>query len=392
MATDRFPLLLDLTDVPVLVVGGGTVASRRVPALLAAGAVVTVVAPELTDSLRTAAIRHEARPYVDDDLAGQQLVLACTDDPEINARVHESARSRGLWCVRADSAADSSAWVPASGRVDDVLISVSAGGDPRRAVAVRDAVVAELRDGRLPAPRGRRRPGVVLVGGGPGDPGLLTLRGYRELLDADVVVHDRLGPTGLLAGLPADVEVIDVGKSPGAAGADQEEINALIVARARAGARVVRLKGGDPFVFGRGGEEVIACRAAGVPVDVIPGVSSATSAATLAGIPLTHRGTTQTVAVVSGHAAPRDPRSTVDWAGLAASGATLVMLMAVENLAAIAEALIAGGRPGSTPLAAVSDASLPTQRVVRSTLGAVSELTLQPPAVVVVGDVVDQSS
>ena len=390
MATDRFPLLLDLTEAPVLVVGGGAVATRRGQALRAAGAHLTVVAPDVSDDLRAAARRVVERAYDSADLADHQLVLACTDDPAVNARVHADARSRGVWCVRADAAAQSSAWVPAVGRVDEVVVAISAGGDPKRAVELRDAMVAELRAGALTGRRSRSRAGVVLVGGGPGDPGLLTMRGYRELLDADVVVHDRLGPTGLLEGLPAEVEVIDVGKTPRGPGATQDEINALIVARAQAGQRVVRLKGGDPFVFGRGGEEVIACAAAGVAVEVVPGVSSATSAATLAGIPLTHRGTTQTVAVVSGHAAPDDPRSTVDWTGLAASDATLVMLMAVENLAAIAAALIAGGRAPSTPLAAVSDASLPTQQVVRSTLGSADGLVLQPPAVVIVGDVVGQ--
>ncbi|HUS60868.1 MAG TPA: uroporphyrinogen-III C-methyltransferase, partial [Acidimicrobiales bacterium] len=255
-----------------------------------------------------------------------------------------------------------------------------------------DVVVRQLRDGTLHAPRGRRRAGVVLVGGGPGDPGLLTLRGYRELLDADVVVHDRLGPTGLLAGLPPEVEVVDVGKSPRGPAASQEEINALLVDRAHAGARVVRLKGGDPFVFGRGGEEVMACVAAGVPIEVVPGLSSATAAPTLAGIPVTHRGTTQHLVVASGHVPPDDDRSTVDWASLGASDATLVLLMAIENIAAIAAAIHAGGRAATTPCAVIVNASLPNERVLISDLtavaGAIEHEGIEPPAVVVIGDVV----
>jgi uroporphyrin-III C-methyltransferase/precorrin-2 dehydrogenase/sirohydrochlorin ferrochelatase len=283
--------------------------------------------------------------------------------------------------------------VPAVGRVDGVTVAVSASADPRRAAGVRDGVVRALRDGTLHTPRSRRRAAVVLVGGGPGDPGLLTLRGYRELLDADVVVHDRLGPTGLLAGMPDGVEVVDVGKTPRGPAATQDEINALLVARARAGLRVVRLKGGDPFVFGRGGEEVAACLAAGVAIEVVPGVSSATAASSLAGIPVTHRGTTQHMVVASGHVAPDDPRSSVDWGALGASDATLVLLMAVENLDAITRAIAAGGRAPATPVAVVADASLPSQQVLISTLdqvaAAVHKAGINPPAVVVIGDVVE---
>ncbi|MDX6274680.1 MAG: uroporphyrin-III C-methyltransferase / precorrin-2 dehydrogenase / sirohydrochlorin ferrochelatase [Frankiales bacterium] len=389
---DRYPLLLDLTDAPVLVVGGGRVAARRVRGLLGCGARVTVVAIAVAAEIGELPVGIRKRDYQSSDIEGARLVLACTDDPAVNAAVHADATARGIWCVRVDSAADSSAWVPAVGRVDGMTVAVSAGADPRRAVAVRDVVVRQLRDGTLHAPRGRRRAGVVLVGGGPGDPGLLTLRGYRELLDADVVVHDRLGPTGLLAGLPTDVEVIDVGKAPRGPAVTQEEINALLVDRARSGLRVVRLKGGDPFVFGRGGEEVAACVAADVPIEVVPGVSSATAAPSLAGIPVTHRGTTQHLVVASGHVPPGDERSTVDWAALGASDATLVLLMAVENIAGIAAEVQRGGRPGSTPCAVIADASLPTEQVLVSTLaqlaGAIAEAAVGPPAVVVVGDVV----
>jgi uroporphyrin-III C-methyltransferase len=253
--------------------------------------------------------------------------------------------------------------------------------------------VAALTAGDWPARRERRGAGrVVLVGGGPGDPGLLTLRGYRAMRSADVVVTDRLGPTALLDALPEGVEVIDVGKAPRGLATPQEDINDLLVRRARAGDVVVRLKGGDPFVLGRGGEEVDACVAAGVDVEVVPGVTSAIAAATLAGVPLTRRGTAQEFAVVSGHVPPGDPRSTVDWERLAAGRGTLVLLMAVANLRAIADALVAAGRAGATPAVVVENASLPQQRIVHAALADLADAAerqrVVPPAVVVIGDVV----
>jgi uroporphyrin-III C-methyltransferase/precorrin-2 dehydrogenase/sirohydrochlorin ferrochelatase len=224
----------------------------------------------------------------------------------------------------------------------------------------------------------------------------MTLRGYRALCDADVVVTDRLGPTGLLESLPAEVEVVDVGKDPRGHAAAQDDINALLVQRARAGDVVVRLKGGDPFVLGRGSEEVEACVAAGVEVEVVPGVTSATSAATLAGVPLTERGTAQEFTVASGHVPPGDPRSSVDWQRLAAGDATIVLLMAVANLRAIADTLVAGGRAADTPAVVVENASLPSQRVLRTTLSRLADVAereqVVPPAVVVVGAVAAASA
>jgi uroporphyrin-III C-methyltransferase / precorrin-2 dehydrogenase / sirohydrochlorin ferrochelatase len=237
---------------------------------------------------------------------------------------------------------------------------------------------------------------VVLVGGGPGDPGLLTLRGYRELLAADVVVVDRLAPTALLDELSDDIEVVDVGKDPRGHAASQDAINALLVERAAAGKTVVRLKGGDPFVLGRGSEEVAACLAAGVTVDVVPGVTSATAAATLAGVPLTERGTAQEFTVVSGHVPPGDPRSSVDWQRLGAGESTLVLLMAVANLRPIAAAVLAAGRDATTAAVIVANASLPDQRVVRTSLGSLADDAererIEPPAVVIIGAVAASSS
>ena len=389
----RYPLFVDLAGRRVVVVGGGAVAVRRLPDLLAAGAQVTVVAPEFDPAITGLDITIEHREFVPADLDGAWLALACTDDVTANATVAAAAESRGIWCIRADDSARSRAWRPATAQVDEVTVAVSAGGDPGRAVDLRNAIEAQLRGGELTARRGRPSAGrVVLVGGGPGDPDLLTLRGYRVLLDADVVVTDRLGPTGLLDLLPPGVEVIDVGKTPRGHAAEQREINDLIVERARRGDVVVRLKGGDPFVLGRGSEEVDACIEAGVVVDVVPGLTSAVAAATLAGVPLTERGTTQHFTVVSGHVPPGDERSSVDWSLLAATDATLVLMMAVANLRAIAEALLAGGRKPETPSVIVENASMSSQRVIGSTLvdlaAAAEAHQVVPPAVVIIGDVV----
>jgi uroporphyrin-III C-methyltransferase/precorrin-2 dehydrogenase/sirohydrochlorin ferrochelatase len=386
-------LFLDLTDRRVVVVGGGAVAARRAANLLDAGALVTVVAPDIDESIDSGAVAVERRGFVPTDLDECWLAFACTDDAATNDAVAAAAEVRGIWCVRADDAGSSRAWRPAVAQVEQVTVAVSADGDPSQAAALRNAIEAGLRSGDLTARRGRRTGGrVILVGGGPGDPDLLTLRGFRLLLAADVVVTDRLAPTGLLELLPAGVEVIDVGKSRGGEAAEQLAINELIVDRARRGDVVVRLKGGDPFVLGRGTEEIDACVAAGIPVDVVPGLTSAVAAATLAGVPLTERGTTQHFTVASGHVPPGDPRSSVDWALLAATDATLVLLMAVANLGPISAALIAGGRKATTPVAIVENASLPHQRVVTTTLGELAAVAeahqIVAPAVVIVGDVV----
>jgi uroporphyrin-III C-methyltransferase / precorrin-2 dehydrogenase / sirohydrochlorin ferrochelatase len=388
----RYPLFLDLRGRRVVIVGGGAVGSRRVHGLLDAGAQVVLVDPQPSTDLPEQ-VDVVRRQFAAHDVADAALVLACTGDASVNAAVAAAAAALGIWCVRADDADASAAWVPAQTEVAGVHVAVSASGDPGRATGVRDFVRRALEAGETGARRTRRGDGrVILVGGGPGDPGLLTLAGYRALLDADVVVADRLGPTDLVRGLPAEVEVVDVGKHPRGHAASQDDINAMLVERAQAGQHVVRLKGGDPFVLGRGAEEVAACLAAGVAVDVIPGVSSVTSAPTLAGIPLTRRGTAQHFTVASGHVPPEDPRSTVDWQLLAGDDGTLLLLMAVANLDPIAAALVAGGRSPATPVAIVENASLPQQRVIRATLADVGDVAARsdvvPPAVVVVGEVV----
>jgi uroporphyrin-III C-methyltransferase / precorrin-2 dehydrogenase / sirohydrochlorin ferrochelatase len=413
---DPYLLGLRLRDRRVLVVGGGAVATRRIPALLDAGADVILVSSTVTTSLEDLAaagrIRWEKRHYTDGDCAGAWLVCACTDDAAVNAAVAAEAERQRTWCVRADDAQASAAWTPATGRAEDLHVgdlrsggirsaargggSVQVGvlsGDPRRSAAIRDAIIAGLRTGQLSGRHGRgRRAGVAIIGGGPGDPGLITVRGRQLLAEADVVLTDRLAPRSLLDELPADVEVIDVSKIPYGRAMAQEQINATLIDRARAGQFVARLKGGDPFVFGRGAEEVLACLRAGVPVIVVPGVTSAVGVPTSAWLPVTHRGVAQEFHVVSVHVPPGDDRSTVDWALLGGSPGTLVLLMAVHRIGAVAAALIRHGRNPDTPVSVIADGTMPTQRTINSTLEQVEEMVtregIRPPAIVVVGDVV----
>jgi uroporphyrinogen III methyltransferase / synthase len=236
------------------------------------------------------------------------------------------------------------------------------------------------------------RPGVVyLVGAGPGDPGLITLRAMELIRSAEVIVHDRLIPRGALDQAPAGAELIYAGKQPGEAEIPQEEIESVMVARARAGLSVVRLKGGDPFVFGRGGEEAEALAAAGIPFEVVPGVTAGVAGAAYAGIPVTHRDDSSAVAFVTGHEDPAKPESGLDWDALAAFPGTLVIYMGVRRLGEIAERLIAAGRPAAEPTAAVERGTLPGQRTIAAPLAelaqAAEDADLRAPAVVIVGPV-----
>ena len=408
---DPYLLGLRLDGRRVVVVGGGAVATRRIPALLDAGADVVLVSPSVTASLEDLAaagrIRWEPRGYADGDCAGAWLVCACTDDPDVNTAVAAAAERQRTWYVRADDAQASAAWTPATGRTEDVRAHAVPGsavprgavqvgvlsGDPRHSAAIRDAIIAGIRTGQLSARHGRgRRAGVAIIGGGPGDPGLITVRGRQLLAEADVVLADRLAPRSLLSELPADVEVIDVSKIPYGRSMDQEQINATLIDRARSGRFVARLKGGDPFVFGRGAEEVLACLQAGVPVTVVPGVTSAVGVPTGAWVPVTHRGVAQEFHVVSVHVPPGDDRSTVDWALLGGSPGTLVLLMAVQRIGAVAAELIQHGRSPDTPVSVIADGTMPTQRTINSTLGQVEGMVtregIRPPAIIVIGDVV----
>jgi uroporphyrin-III C-methyltransferase/precorrin-2 dehydrogenase/sirohydrochlorin ferrochelatase len=393
--TEPYLVGLDLAGRRVVVVGGGTVAQRRIAGLLAAGADVEVVAPEATTAVEGMAtaqeLRWTARGYADGDLEGAWYAVACTDDAGVNAAVAAEAERRHVFCVRADDAPAGSAVTPAVGRHDGLTVGVLAGRRPRRSAAVRTALVEALQAGLVDDSAEPVRPGVALVGGGPGDPELITVRGRRLLARADVVVTDRLGPRELLDTLAPHVEVIDASKIPYGRAMNQARINELLVEHARAGRFVVRLKGGDPYVFGRGFEEVLACVDAGVPVTVVPGVTSAFAAPAVADVPVSHRGVAHEIVVVSGHLAPGDPGSLVDWPALGRLRGTVVLLMAVERIAAFAAVLIDGGRPADTPVAVVQDGTMRIQRSLRATLAtvadAVREHGISPPAVVVVGPV-----
>ncbi|MFI5488319.1 uroporphyrinogen-III C-methyltransferase [Micromonospora echinaurantiaca] len=400
MSGNPYPLGLRLAGRRVVVVGGGTVATRRVPALLDAGADVLLVAPELTPALRAHAdagrLHWAPRRFAPDDLDGAWLVQVAVDDPIAAASVSAAAAERRIFCVRADDRAVATAWTPAVTRHGPVTVAVLGGGDPRRAMSVRDAVrdllTARIEAAPVGTATGAAAGRVALVGAGPGDPELITVKGWRLLTAADVVVADRLVPGLLLDELRADVELVDASKIPYGPARAQEEINRILVDRALAGKFVVRLKGGDPYVFGRGGEELLACAAAGVPVTVVPGVTSSIAAPAVAGIPVTHRAVAHEFTVVSGHVAPDSPASLVRWEHLAGLRGTLVILMGLKNLAEITATLIAHGRPAATPAAVVQEATTGAQRVLRSTLAAVAAdvagAGLRPPAVVVVGDVV----
>ncbi|SDT39960.1 uroporphyrin-III C-methyltransferase [Friedmanniella luteola] len=347
--TRGFVADLDLAGRRVVVRGGRAEALAPVTALLEAGADVTVVSDVPGTTIADLADRGllTVRSEGDDGvLDGAALLVPATGDPDLDADAARRAAARGVLAVR-----------PA--------VPLLPGGDGRGEV--------------------------VLVGGGPGDPGLLTVAGLEAVRTADVLVVDRLAPLSVLQQVRPGAEVIDVAKIPRGTFTSQERINELLVEHGRAGRRVVRLKGGDNFVFGRGGEEWQACAAAGIPVRVVPGVSSAIAAPALAGIPLTHRQLTQGFTVVSGHLPPGDPGSTLDWAALARAGTTLVVLMGVATLPAITAELVAQGMAPGTPAATVADAGLPSQRDVRGRVDDIAALTLEagirPPAITVIGAV-----
>ncbi|MET1022530.1 MAG: uroporphyrinogen-III C-methyltransferase [Arthrobacter sp.] len=388
---DIYPAALRLLGRPVLVVGGGPVAARRAKGLLDAGARVTVVAPLASPALEELAgaglLTWEPRQYRSSDVDGVWFVQSATGESAVDAQVAADAEAQRIWCVNASDHEASAAWTPAVAVVDDVKIAVNAGGDPRRAMALRDAVATALETGELPLRRRRASTGagsVALVGGGPGDPGLITVRGRRLLGQADVVVADRLGPRELLRELAPDVRVIEVGKTPGHHPVPQSEINRILVDEALLGHRVVRLKGGDPYVLGRGGEEAEFCRRHGVAVEVVPGVTSAISVPAAAGIPVTHRGLAKGFSVVTGHEELAEVPARQDH--------TVILLMGVGQLRGSAASLGRAGLPPETPVGIVENGYLPNQRVTIGTLGTIADQAeaagVANPAVIVIGNVV----
>jgi uroporphyrin-III C-methyltransferase/precorrin-2 dehydrogenase/sirohydrochlorin ferrochelatase len=387
---------LRLTGKKVVVVGGGTVAQRRLPLLIANGADVHVITRSATPAVEgMSGITLTLREFRDGDLDGAWYVIAATDDPDVNAAVVADAERLHIFCVRADVAREGTAVTPASFEYEGLSVGVLAGGEHRRSAAIRSAIHEALQQGVI-ALKGTEAPGVVrggvaLVGGGPGDPELITVRGRRLLANADVVVADRLAPPELLAELPPQVEVIDAAKIPYGRAMAQDAINDVLIDRAKAGKFVVRLKGGDPFVFARGYEEVLACADAGIPVTVVPGVTSAIAVPALAGVPVTHRAITHEFVVVSGHIAPGHPESLVNWNALAAMSGTIVLLMAVERIELFTKVLLEGGRPADTPVLVVQQGTTSAQRTLHATLAdapeRIREEGIRPPAIIVIGSV-----
>lgn len=346
---------LPLAGRPVLVVGGGADALGRIATLRHGGADITVVAPAVAAAVADLADRgvlcwlpRDVRP---DDLTGVWLVVAASGNQLVDSHVKSLADERKVFCLNE--------FVPAT--------------------------TPTARSGQPPVGL------VLLVGGGPGDPGLITVAGLAAVRNADVLITDRLAPLAVLAEARTDAEILDVSKIPRGATTSQEDINRLLIKHARAGKVVVRLKGGDNFVFGRGGEEWQACAAARVAVQIVPGVSSALAAPALGGIPLTHRTANQGFTVITGHVPPGDPRSTLDYAALAHAGTALIVMMGVGTLGAIADELIRQGMHPQTPAATVADGTLPSQRVVRASLTDITAATaaagIRPPAVTVIGSV-----
>jgi uroporphyrin-III C-methyltransferase / precorrin-2 dehydrogenase / sirohydrochlorin ferrochelatase len=384
---------LRLAGKKVVVVGGGTVAQRRLPLLIASGADVHVISRTATRAVEAMnGITLSLREYRDGDLDGAWYAIAATDDVQVNAAVVEEAERRQIFCVRADIAVEGTAVTPASFSYAGLSVGVLAGGEHRRSAAIRSAIREALQQGVITAESSDVvRGGVALVGGGPGDPELITVRGRRLLAQADVVVADRLAPPELLAELPPHVEVIDAAKIPYGRAMAQDAINDVMIERARSGSFVVRLKGGDPFVFARGYEEVLACADAGIPVTVVPGVTSAIGVPALAGIPVTHRAVNHEFVVVSGHLPPGHPESLVNWDALAAMTGTIVLLMAVERIELFVDVLIKGGRPADTPVLVVQHGTTSAQQTLRATLADTPEKIraegIRPPAIIVIGAV-----
>jgi uroporphyrin-III C-methyltransferase/precorrin-2 dehydrogenase/sirohydrochlorin ferrochelatase len=442
-----FAAFLDLLHKKVVVVGGGRVASTKVRSLLPCQPdPLIVVAPQASPAIQHAAAQGQLtwhqRPYTSEDLQGATLAFGATDNRQLNARVAADARALGIPVLAVDDVPNCDFIAPATVRRGDLSVAIStAGRSPAMARRTRELLEAALPPfwGNLldVAAAARERLGgarsviepdrwqaalqgeveylaslgaleeatdllqkklerslfepvasarglVSLVGAGPGDPDLLTLKALRRLRSADVVVYDRLVGDAVLEYASPSAERIDVGKRPGVNGTTQAAIDALLVDLAQHGRRVVRLKGGDPFVFGRGGEEALALARAGVDFEVVPGISSALAAPAAAGIPVTHRGLSASVTIVNGHDADQH-----DWEALARGSGTLVFLMAVEHLETIVARLLAHGRSSCEPAALIEWATLPRQRVLAVPLSEIASRArlseFEPPAVLIVG-------
>lgn len=398
----RTPLLVDLQGRAALVVGGGPTAHLKARTLADGGARVMIVSPEIhPDLARFAderAITTIIRNFATSDLEGCWIAITCTGIRQVDDRVAAECERRRIWCINATRADRASAAMPATAHGPrGESVAVSGAGDPQLARAIRDSVTQLWRLRLLPLDRRpvtRRSPGgrsggrVILVGAGPGDPELITVRGLRALAEADVLVVDRLAPCALWDSARERVEVLHVGKTAGTHPVPQHEINKLLVDRARAGNTVVRLKGGDPFVMGRGAEEVLACLAEGIPVEVVPGVSSALAVPAGVGIPVTTRGIASSFLVATAHDGPEPLEELVR---NAPPETTIVLMMGTRHLPRVIDSLLESGRPTDTPMAVVESGWTPEERCWTGTLEGAREENLvpRPPAVVIIGRVVE---
>jgi uroporphyrin-III C-methyltransferase/precorrin-2 dehydrogenase/sirohydrochlorin ferrochelatase len=447
-----FPAFFDLSGQRVLVVGGGEVALRKISLLERTGALISLVAPQIAPELKqraeAGAINVALREFVPGDLDGVRMVIVATSRRAVNRWIAKLSEARNIPVNVVDDREASRFIVPAIIDRDPVLVAISTGGaSPVLARRLRERLEAliprkigelatwlkELRGGthrRLRGAGERRRffetivdgaaarrfiagdtrgarriaqqllattaaapraaGEVTLVGAGPGDPELLTLKALRALQDADVILHDRLVPAAVLDLARRDAVRICVGKAAGQVGSTQEEINALLIEHASLGKRVVRLKGGDPFVFGRGGEELQALAAAQIAYSVVPGITAAAGCAAYAGIPLTHRDYAHSVSFVTGHA--HSDGQEPDWRALASPGATAVFYMGLARLEHIVQQLMEHGAEPARPAAIIAQGTTAHQRVIAATLATLGRVSadanLESPALLVVGDVV----
>lgn len=446
---NRLPLFLDLSDAPCLVIGGGEVAARKIRSLISAGARVTVVAPALADTTAEFAKRHDLdvarREFGETDVRGQLLVIAATGDADVNRKAFIACRERRVLINTVDDPALSTAIFPSIVDRGPVTVAVSTGGaSPTLARRIREQIEALLPaatgrlaeflgarrarvreavpdidarrrlwddalDGNVPtliaegneqaadselrrlASEGPPEGFVSLVGAGPGDPDLLTLKALRALQRADVIYHDNLVSPAVLELSRRDANRVYVGKRRAFAGTRQSDINARLLADAQKGLRVARLKGGDPFIFGRGGEEIETLRQHGIDFEVIPGITAALGCAAYAGIPLTHRDWAQSVRFVTGHL--RDDVVNLDWPELAKPDQTLVVYMGLAGLRQLSARLIEHGTDPDTPSATISRGTLEDQTVVVAPISdlarAVEEADLPGPTTTIIGRVVD---
>ena len=450
-AMDYLPIFLSLAGRRALVVGGGAAAACKTRFLTAAEADVTVVAPalepEMIDLVAGGGVGHVARAFEATDVDGHAVVFAASEDEAAERAVSQAARAAAVPVNVVDRPDLSDFIMPAIVDRSPIVIGISSGGTaPVLARSIRadierrlpaglgrlarlagrfrdavkanipepaarrrfweglfaDPVVGRVVDGDETAARERmltlvNRPGaaavpvgtVALVGAGPGDPDLLTVKAHRLLQTADVIVYDRLVGDGVLERSRRDATRICVGKAKGAHSWTQDEINAELVHQADAGKRVVRLKGGDPFVFGRGGEELAALRRAGIPVEIVPGITAATACAATAGIPLTHRGVAAAVTFVTGRG--KDGEPDCDWRALATGKQTLVVYMGVSVAGTIAARLVAHGLAPATPVAIIENGTRPDERHVFGTVATLAATVrdngIKGPAVIIIGDV-----